>query len=894
MFFYKIISEILNNANLDKNTIIELDNTLIRLVTLLEIIKGDVNVEEVNKIKKEIYSEVKNLGIDTIKVKKLFKEYVNSFDNLARNEREINEINNYMNEINSIIQSKKVDIASKVKNKLIRFLRVSNNIKGLENDRKEMTESILAGLRKDVKIETVEKGRKGRIKKAAPSDYKGYFSVTILSSIESFRDKLIKFVLNNLHSNFYEIINDMNVLKEVLLKNYKININELILKTYKLNYEKPSMGKVINRKIMEGRKLLESFGPEKITQLETVINIIKGNKNNVINHNHVDNQGLIINRRMEKFKIEGPLMEKIDQIIQESTINSYTKQIAIEKVALEYDLNWFSREMKDSLEVRSVILHDIYKGFYTGLKYIILPYSKNDWFKFRKLIQNSKLENMDINNKELIKLKSLLVILILGNDNIISTSFKIIIELISNSEDGMRALRTELVFNLGKKLFKFAIFKANKLQKIMSVDSFLNREVKSNQLLEIEIKQFTELLKLLSYNELTKVISGYNDIDIFEIGDTIMNILESKSSVVDRTLVTKDKNREVFISINEDYIKKLNISVINVTQLPMLVIPNSPDLEDGKYLPYINGETSHIYNTFDTVVKQKHEIKDKVENQHVLNETINYLNKTPFTINKDVLDFILLEWNNENSLYFKGFNKEQVISKFDSPELKRRKQSHNSKYWKYLNTINIATVYQDMEFYLPTFSDFRGRIYTLSQYLSYQGDDLCKSLLLFGKEKNNRALDSKGFNYLLIYFNNLYGNKNLNYKDIIQWSKDNIINICDMFINDIDKFNREVLPNLKEPFQFVSIVFAAIRCLNSFFENKDIILNNPILFDASCNGLQHLSALTREVEIAIKTNLVSLPDSPDMKNDFYNYAASLVQAELDNCDNDNLRKIKYG
>ena len=70
------ISEILNNANLDKNTIIELDNTLIRLVTLLEIIKGDVNVEEVNKIKKKIYSEVKNLGIDTIKVENLFKEYV--------------------------------------------------------------------------------------------------------------------------------------------------------------------------------------------------------------------------------------------------------------------------------------------------------------------------------------------------------------------------------------------------------------------------------------------------------------------------------------------------------------------------------------------------------------------------------------------------------------------------------------------------------------------------------------------------------------------------------------------------------------------------------------------------------------------------------------------------
>jgi hypothetical protein len=54
---------------------------------------------------------------------------------------------------------------------------------------------------------------------------------------------------------------------------------------------------------------------------------------------------------------------------------------------------------------------------------------------------------------------------------------------------------------------------------------------------------------------------------------------------------------------------------------------------------------------------------------------------------------------------------------------------------------------------------------------------------------------------------------------------------------------------------------------------------------------QGRSALTREVEIAIKTNLVSLPESLDVKNDFYHYAASLAQAELDKCDDDNLRKL---
>ena len=39
------------------------------------------------------------------------------------------------------------------------------------------------------------------------------------------------------------------------------------------------------------------------------------------------------------------------------------------------------------------------------------------------------------------------------------------------------------------------------------------------------------------------------------------------------------------------------------------------------------GEISHIYNTFDTDVKHKFEIRDKVENQEVINKTISCINK---------------------------------------------------------------------------------------------------------------------------------------------------------------------------------------------------------------------------------------------------------------------------
>lgn len=198
--------------------------------------------------------------------------------------------------------------------------------------------------------------------------------------------------------------------------------------------------------------------------------------------------------------------------------------------------------------------------------------------------------------------------------------------------------------------------------------------------------QFNQILELelLPFDKISEIIRGYSEIDKFEIGDTAMNLLENKTSLIDRNVVTDNfKNREVLISISPEYIKKLNVSCINITQLPMLVKPNSPD-EKGKYLPYIHGEISHIYNSFDSIVKHKHDLKEKVENQNVLNKTVNYLNENTFTINNDVLDFTLLEWENEDSKIFKGLNKLQDIVKSDSLETRKKKNRHT--------TVNIGDI----------------------------------------------------------------------------------------------------------------------------------------------------------------------------------------------------------
>jgi DNA-directed RNA polymerase len=65
---------------------------------------------------------------------------------------------------------------------------------------------------------------------------------------------------------------------------------------------------------------------------------------------------------------------------------------------------------------------------------------------------------------------------------------------------------------------------------------------------------------------------------------------------------------------------------------------------------------------------------------------------------------------------------------------------------------------------MPTFADFRGRVYTLTHYLSYIGSDIARSLLLFDSDDSvngENFLSSEGFDYLRVYLAYLAGYSNL-------------------------------------------------------------------------------------------------------------------------------------
>jgi len=68
-----------------------------------------------------------------------------------------------------------------------------------------------------------------------------------------------------------------------------------------------------------------------------------------------------------------------------------------------------------------------------ALKFIIKPYIKSNYFKLINLYIKANFYVFEDNNKFKKIFKGLLFILLLGNNNVISNSFKLLIELINKS-----------------------------------------------------------------------------------------------------------------------------------------------------------------------------------------------------------------------------------------------------------------------------------------------------------------------------------------------------------------------------------------------------------------------------------------------------------------------------
>src|SRR5215475_11131054 len=107
--------------------------------------------------------------------------------------------------------------------------------------------------------------------------------------------------------------------------------------------------------------------------------------------------------------------------------------------------------MDSSLEIKNVILHDIYINLNKQLSIILQPYIIN---KFKRLIKDI---DSVLRRSEGI---AVLFIIILGNEHIINICFKLIYDIIRQNHE---INKTELIFMIVDKLNKIYLLKKKEL-----------------------------------------------------------------------------------------------------------------------------------------------------------------------------------------------------------------------------------------------------------------------------------------------------------------------------------------------------------------------------------------------------------------------------------------------
>lgn len=141
---------------------------------------------------------------------------------------------------------------------------------------------------------------------------------------------------------------------------------------------------------------------------------------------------------------------------------------------------------------------------------------------------------------------------------------------------------------------------------------------------------------------------------------------------------------------------------------------------------------------------------------------------------------------------------------------------------------------------MPLFLDWRCRVYVSNLTLNYQSSDFSSSLVQFN---NGSILTESGFFWLRVHGANCYGRDKVSFESRVK------------FINDLHErimsLDRELILKADSPIKFAAFCLA-YRAYNI---NPNVLINLPVFLDATCSGLQHISALLGDAALGELVNL---------------------------------------
>ena len=384
------------------------------LIQILAIIKNDYTQAKLKDLYSEIFEYMEKIGINSKDIIKILKEYESVTEeklvstSLSKKEK----IDNEIDYIIELVDKKKVVLAQKIIKNLkdiLIYIEVLND-DHTKNERNRLIFKLQEELKSISKINTKKKGgRKNpdRLKNKSSADYKGEFSVAIIECTQKLRVIYLEWIKKNSEGHLQNLSNQFESIRIILENVYKKSIDNLFEYNKILDYSRKSMQLVLEEKESMKNKFLSEFNIEKVASMEKLVELLNDKK-------YQENSEKIYKLDSNK----NVLSKLLSKIIKDKELDVYEKQLGIEKACFNYDMRWFQNNIKTSVDVKSIILHDVYNKINRALNIIIHKFIINNFIKLKKSINNEKNRSSGL---------AILIILFLGNDVIISTCFTIII-----------------------------------------------------------------------------------------------------------------------------------------------------------------------------------------------------------------------------------------------------------------------------------------------------------------------------------------------------------------------------------------------------------------------------------------------------------------------------------
>jgi DNA-directed RNA polymerase len=273
---------------------------------------------------------------------------------------------------------------------------------------------------------------------------------------------------------------------------------------------------------------------------------------------------------------------------------------------------------------------------------------------------------------------------------------------------------------------------------------------------------------------------------------------------------------------------------------------------------------------------------------------VNNMQRTSWQVNKQVLDTILsvAEEGNVGEIVSIAETPRPAIPPWLTPDMKKEHMTPaqlesfvswkrsvaewhtqtkllRSKFGRFYSASRAAQTFRDYpQLYFVYFADSRGRLYPLTYGINPQGSDLQKALLRFSEGKALSTPESVMWFHVLGA--NKFGFDKASLQERMAWvidRKEMLLAIAEDPLNNRDWLKADC------PLQFLAWCFEYRGWLTDPLNFKSHL---PVGLDGSCNGLQHLSAMTRDPVGGAATNLIPA----QVMNDIYKQVAEAATARM--------------